>query len=163
MCPAPHPLFSCILLVVLQAQGLGHLAEAMEGQFPAKFQRMTQELCEVRRLVALFGGFVIASYLRYLLSWLSFKFQRMTLELPAVRPSLTHPPNTALQTTCTQVIEDFGLLSFQPLAIEDRDSVRHLAAQIDKANGYVFSGLAKPGGWVGEGVGGTVGLGQAGF
>ena len=48
-----------------------------------------------------------------------------------------------------QVIEDFGLLSFHPLAIEDRDSVRHLAALIDKSNGYVFAGLAKPGGWVG--------------
>ena len=44
------------------------------------------------------------------------------------------------------MIEDFGLLSFQPLAIEDRDSVRHLAALVDKANGYVFSGLARPGG-----------------
>lgn len=31
----------------LQAQGLGHLAEAMEGSFPPRFQRMTQELCEV--------------------------------------------------------------------------------------------------------------------
>ena len=46
------------------------------------------------------------------------------------------------------MIEDFGLLSFHPLAIEDRDSVRHLAALIDKSNGYVFAGLAKPGGWV---------------
>lgn len=31
----------------MQAQGLGHLAEAMEGTFPPKFQRMTEELCEV--------------------------------------------------------------------------------------------------------------------
>lgn len=31
----------------LQAQGLGHLAEAMEGSFPPKFQKMTEELCEV--------------------------------------------------------------------------------------------------------------------
>ena len=34
----PHP----------QAQGLSHLAEAMEGTFPPRFQRMTEELCEVR-------------------------------------------------------------------------------------------------------------------
>ncbi|KAL4448240.1 hypothetical protein ABPG75_005459 [Micractinium tetrahymenae] len=73
----------------LQAQGLGHLAEAMEGSFPPKFRRMTEELCEV--------------------------------------------------------IEDFGLLSFHPLAIEDRDSVRALVALIDKANGYVFAGLARQG------------------
>ncbi|KAI3426388.1 hypothetical protein D9Q98_008759 [Chlorella vulgaris] len=73
----------------LQAQGLSHLAEAMEGSFPPRFRRMTEELCEV--------------------------------------------------------IEDFGLLSFQPLAIEDRDSVRHLVASIDKSNGFVFAGLAKAG------------------
>lgn len=73
----------------LQAQGLGHLAEAMEGSFPPRFQRMTAELCEV--------------------------------------------------------IEDFGLLSFQPLAIEDRDAMRHLVAAIDKSNGFVFAGLAQPG------------------
>lgn len=44
------------------------------------------------------------------------------------------------------MIEDFGLLSFHPLAIEDRNSVRALVALIDKANGYVFGGLARQGG-----------------
>jgi len=44
------------------------------------------------------------------------------------------------------VIEDFGLLAFHPLAIEDRQSVAALAALIDKSNGYVFAGLARPGG-----------------
>ncbi len=44
------------------------------------------------------------------------------------------------------MIEDFGLLSFHPLAIEDRDSVRALVALIDKANGYVFAGLTRQGG-----------------
>ncbi|KAL4423370.1 hypothetical protein ABPG77_004301 [Micractinium sp. CCAP 211/92] len=73
----------------LHAQGLAHLAEAMEGSFPPKFQKITEELCEV--------------------------------------------------------IEDFGLLSFHPLAIEDRDSVRALVALIDKANGYVFAGLTRQG------------------
>ncbi len=49
--------------------------------------------------------------------------------------------------TCPfQVIEDFGLLAFHPLAIEDRQSVAALAALIDKSNGYVFAGLARPGG-----------------
>jgi hypothetical protein len=45
----------------LQAQGLGHLAQAMEGSFPPKFQRMTEELCEVCGRVgrsAGGGGFV---------------------------------------------------------------------------------------------------------
>lgn len=45
----------------------------------------------------------------------------------------------------SQVIEDFGLLAFHPLAIEDRQSVAALAALIDKSNGYVFAGLARPG------------------
>jgi hypothetical protein len=31
----------------LQAQGLDHLADAMEGSLPPRFQRMTRELCEV--------------------------------------------------------------------------------------------------------------------
>ena len=43
------------------------------------------------------------------------------------------------------MVEDFGLLSFQPLAIEDVASVRHLAALVDKSNGYVFAGLAQQG------------------
>ena len=44
-----------------------------------------------------------------------------------------------------QVIEGFGLLSFTPLAIEDRESVGALLALVDKANGYAFSGLARAG------------------
>lgn len=56
----------------MQAQGLEHLAQAMEGSFPPRFARMTERLCEV--------------------------------------------------------VEDFSLVAFQPLAIEDRESVRHLVA-----------------------------------
>lgn len=41
-----------------------------------------------------------------------------------------------------QVVEDFGLLRFTPLAIEDKASVQHVLSLIDKANGYVFAGLA---------------------
>lgn len=41
-----------------------------------------------------------------------------------------------------QVVEDFGLLHFTPLAIEDKASVQHVLALIDKANGHVFAGLA---------------------
>lgn len=42
----------------------------------------------------------------------------------------------------TQVVEDFGLLHFTPLAIEDKESVQHVLSLIDKANGHVFAGLA---------------------
>ena len=39
-------------------------------------------------------------------------------------------------------MEDYSLLSFVPLAIEDKESVQRSVALIDKATGYVFSGLA---------------------
>ena len=41
-----------------------------------------------------------------------------------------------------QVVEDFGLLHFTPLAIEEKESVQHVLSLIDKANGHVFAGLA---------------------
>lgn len=41
-----------------------------------------------------------------------------------------------------EVVEDYGLLSFTPLAIEDKESVQHVLSLIDKANGHVFAGLA---------------------
>lgn len=36
------------------------------------------------------------------------------------------------------VVEDFGLLSFLPLAIQDAESVGRVVARVDKCNGYVF-------------------------
>lgn len=38
-------------------------------------------------------------------------------------------------------MEDFGLLRFLPLAIEDRASVARVLEDVDKANGCAFSGL----------------------
>ena len=40
------------------------------------------------------------------------------------------------------MVEDYGLLNFTPLAIEDKESVQHVLSLIDKANGHVFAGLA---------------------
>ena len=40
------------------------------------------------------------------------------------------------------LLQGFGLVSFQPLAIEDKDSVQKVLALADKATGYVFAGLA---------------------
>ena len=37
-----------------------------------------------------------------------------------------------------EVVEDFGLLSFLPLAIQDAESVGRVVARVDKCNGYVF-------------------------
>lgn len=47
-----------------------------------------------------------------------------------------------LSAALADVIEDFGLVSFQLLAIEDKDSVERVLATADKATGYVFAGLA---------------------
>lgn len=39
-----------------------------------------------------------------------------------------------------QVVEDFGLLRFMPLHVEDKHSMAALLRSVDKANGYAFSG-----------------------
>ena len=39
-----------------------------------------------------------------------------------------------------QVVEDFGLLRFVPLHVEDKHSMAALLRSVDKANGYAFSG-----------------------
>ena len=44
-----------------------------------------------------------------------------------------------------QVVEDFALLRFLPLAIQDKESVQRVVSEIDKATGYVFTGLAQAG------------------
>ena len=60
---------------------------------------------------------------------------------------LTLPPAFArLTRSLCEVVEDYGLLQFMPLAIEDAVSLGRLVALCDKANGYAFAGLAKPGG-----------------
>ena len=47
-----------------------------------------------------------------------------------------------LSAAVADIIEDFGLIAFQLLAIEDKDSVARVLALADKATGYVFAGLA---------------------
>ena len=43
-----------------------------------------------------------------------------------------------LNKAICEMISDFSLVSFQTLAIEDKDSVTKLLGEIDKANGFVF-------------------------
>ena len=43
-----------------------------------------------------------------------------------------------LHTELCDVVEDFGLLSFLPLSIQDAESVGRVVARVDKCNGYVF-------------------------
>ncbi len=40
-----------------------------------------------------------------------------------------------------ELIEDFSLVAFHPLNIEDKESVYNLLKVIDKSNGFVFGGL----------------------
>lgn len=47
--------------------------------------------------------------------------------------SLTH--------AITELIEDFGLVSFIPLAVEDKECMAFLMQEVDKANGSVFGAL----------------------
>ena len=49
-----------------------------------------------------------------------------------------------LTSVLAETVEDYSLVSFVPLAIEDRDSVQRVVGLIDKANGYVFSAVAGP-------------------
>lgn len=47
----------------------------------------------------------------------------------------------ALGSAIAQVVEEFGLVGFETLAIDDAESVMNVAKLIDKANGFVFGGL----------------------
>lgn len=47
----------------------------------------------------------------------------------------------SLGAAIAQVVEEFGLVGFESLAIDDPDSVMRIAKLIDKANGYVYGGL----------------------
>jgi len=47
-----------------------------------------------------------------------------------------------LTAALTEVIEDFNLVTFSTLNIEDKESLIKLLKTIDKANGYTYSGLS---------------------
>ena len=46
----------------------------------------------------------------------------------------------ALNTALIGLVEDFGLVCFETLAVEDRQSMASLLRAIDRASGYVFAG-----------------------
>jgi GPN-loop GTPase len=47
----------------------------------------------------------------------------------------------SLTRAISELIDDFGLVSFIPLAVEDKECMAFLMQEIDKANGSVFGGL----------------------
>lgn len=50
------------------------------------------------------------------------------------------PRFAALTHVLCDVIEDFGLVSFETLAVEERESMLHLLGVLDRAVGYVAPG-----------------------
>jgi len=55
----------------------------------------------------------------------------------------TAPQFAKLNKAICNLVQDFSLVSFIPLNIQDKGSVSRLVAQIDKANGYVYGGLSQ--------------------
>lgn len=45
----------------------------------------------------------------------------------------------ALNRTICEMVEDFGLVTFETLAVEDKESMFHLLRLADKAAGYVYA------------------------
>jgi len=45
-----------------------------------------------------------------------------------------------LNTAIAELVESFGLVSFETLAVEDKKSMMHLLQVIDRAGGYAFGG-----------------------
>ncbi|CAE6441029.1 unnamed protein product [Rhizoctonia solani] len=52
--------------------------------------------------------------------------------------SASHPRFSALNEAICGLVEDFGLVAFETLAVEDKQSMLHLMRTIDRILGYVF-------------------------
>ena len=55
-------------------------------------------------------------------------------------PVMKHPKFGALNDAVMDLIEDFGLVGFETLAVEDKKSMMTLLQAIDRAGGYAFGG-----------------------
>lgn len=66
-------------------------------------------------------------------------------DLSYLQRLLSQDPRTAkyrkLTAALCEVAEDFALVQFSTLNIQDKDSVAALVKEIDKSNGYVFAGI----------------------
>jgi hypothetical protein len=66
-------------------------------------------------------------------------------DLSYLQDTLDNDPRSAKYRKLThelcEVVEDFGLVSFTTLNIQDKESVMELLKIIDKSNGYVFRGI----------------------
>ena len=55
-------------------------------------------------------------------------------------PVMRHPKFEGLNNAVVDLIEDFGLVGFETLAVEDKKSMMTLLQAIDRAGGYAFGG-----------------------
>lgn len=55
-------------------------------------------------------------------------------------PIMQHPKFQGLNTAVIELVEDFGLVGFETLAVEDKKSMMSLLQSIDRAGGYAFGG-----------------------
>lgn len=60
--------------------------------------------------------------------------------LEAESPRLTHNKFASLNKAIIELVEDFGLVGFHTLAVEDKKSMMSLLQAIDRASGYAFGG-----------------------
>ena len=51
---------------------------------------------------------------------------------------LSHEKFGRLHNAIVELVEDFGLVAFETLAVEDKKSMMHLVRVIDRVSGYVF-------------------------
>jgi hypothetical protein len=63
------------------------------------------------------------------------------LRLEPKEPTLLSARFRRMNEALIEVIEDFSLVSFHPLQIQDADMLQRLTQAIDKANGYVFTSV----------------------
>ncbi len=61
--------------------------------------------------------------------------------LPLLNQDVRLKKFAQLNAALVDMIENFNLIGFYPLYIEDRDCMLNIARAIDKANGFVFGGL----------------------
>jgi len=55
-------------------------------------------------------------------------------------PVMRHPKYEGLNNAVVDLVEDFGLVGFETLAVEDKRSMMTLLQAIDQAGGYAFGG-----------------------
>lgn len=60
--------------------------------------------------------------------------------LSAENPVMRHPKFEGLNNAVVELVEDFGLVAFETLAVEDKKSMITLLQAIDRAGGYAFGG-----------------------